>query len=117
MLFSCREARSRLVLCAQARYQRPRKQQVGRQRPCLFNQTLNMCCRASARQGYAALLSALLACVPAINVCHVTEFMAEALKVQGEKGQQVCAFEICVFFRIGFLFCVFSSHIDRTAIQ
>jgi hypothetical protein len=53
--------------------------------------------RASARQGYAALLSALLACVPAINVCHVTEFMAEALKVHGDKGQQVRFYEHALF--------------------
>jgi hypothetical protein len=77
----------------------------------------NVCCRASARQGYAALLSALLACIPAINVCHVTEFMAEALKVHGDKGQQVCAIQQArvVFVSICVL-CDGSSRMGRTVI-
>jgi hypothetical protein len=72
--------------------------------------------RASARQGYAALLSAILACIPAINVCHVTEFMAEALKVHGDKGQQV--FAVCLkFFDVHLCFFCVSHGWYRTVIQ
>ena len=86
----CREACPRSVICAQTRHKGSCQQQVQISRLTnAFQWLIFISSRVSARQGYAALLSALLACISAINVCHVTEFMAEALKVHGDKGQQV----------------------------